>query len=57
MDGFASVRELARDRFGVEVLRDYTPARAPLKQLLSTMASGVTQALVEAASYQPAGLR
>ena len=57
VDGFGSVRELARDRFGVEELRDYTPARPPLKQLFSTMASGATQALVEAASYQPTGLR
>lgn len=48
IDGFSSVRELARDRFDTEDLVDYTPRQPPLQQLMGAMASSFTEVLVEA---------
>ena len=57
IDGFSSVRELARERFGTEEVRDYTPKRPPLQHLLSTAASTVSSTLLDSAAEQSIMLR
>lgn len=50
IDGFASERELARERFGLEELRDYTVARPPLEKLLAMSASSLVDAVAQVAA-------
>ncbi len=57
IDGFSSVRELARDRFDTEELIDYTPRKPPLERLLASFGGAVSQTLVDALSQQTATLR
>ena len=52
IDGFSSVRELARDRFEIEELIDYTPRESPLQQLMATMGGAMGQTLFDAISGQ-----
>jgi protease-4 len=48
IDGFSSVRELARDRFNTEEIIDYTPRRPPLERLMSSFGGAMTQTLFDA---------
>lgn len=57
IDGFSSVRELARDRFDTEELIDYTPRRPPLERLMSTFGGAVTQTFFDAISQHNTTLR
>lgn len=52
IDGFSSVRELARDRFDTEDVIDYTPRRPPLERLMSSFGGAVTQTLFEVVNRQ-----
>jgi protease-4 len=52
IDGFSSVRELARDRFDTEEVIDYTPRRPPLERLLSSFGGAMAQTLVAALNQQ-----
>lgn len=47
IDGFSSVRELARERFDTAELIDYTPRQSPFKALMGVAAGSLSQALVE----------
>lgn len=57
IDGFSSVRELARDRFGIEDVIDYTPRRPPLERLMSSFGGAVSQTLFDSISQQAGVLR
>ena len=57
IDGFSSVRELARDRFDTEELIDYTPRRPPLERLMSSFGGAVSQTFFDALSQHTAPLR
>jgi protease-4 len=52
IDGFSSVRELARDRFDTEEVIDYTPRRPPLERLMSSFGGAVTQTLFDVMNRQ-----
>lgn len=57
IDGFSSVRELARDRYDTEEIIDYTPLRPPLERLMSTFGGAMSQTLFDAMSQQTTSLR
>ena len=52
IDGFSSVRELARDRFDTEDIIDYTPRRPPLERLMSSFGGAMTRTLFDAMNRQ-----
>lgn len=56
IDGFSSVRELARNRFNTEEVIDYTPRRPPLERLMSSFGGAMTQTLFDSVSRQTATL-
>lgn len=57
IDGFASERELARERFGLEELRDYTVSRPPLERLMSMSAAALVGAVTESVAARALMLR
>lgn len=57
IDGFSSVRELARDRYDIDELIDYTPSRPPLERWLSTFGSAMSRTFFDALSQPAATLR
>jgi protease-4 len=57
IDGFSSVRELARERYDTEEIIDYTPLRPPLERLMSTFGGAMSQTLFDAMSQQTTSLR
>lgn len=57
IDGFSSVRELARDRYDTEEVIDYTPRRPPLERLMSSFGGAMSQTLFDAIRQQTTALR
>lgn len=57
IDGFGSVRELARERFETEELVNYTPRTPPLQRLMSAMGGAMGQTLYDAIAGQGGVLR